>query len=303
MYFVTGEIHGGEQNVRYKSYAVAVGVAKKLRNGVVKDEDGLIVFPTAPKTTPRWIQNPRYWTEEVRIVKTLPGVVDEEDYRESKRATYLTYTDLLLDVASAIWTEHNGQIPANYWVRHKVGPQGFRDVNDNRLCNLELTLARNFYDYRLPVNAMPGGLTPLSLTKFNEWFHYDEETGVLFSRRPYISVYGVRDMTNKRPVVRERSGGYYYDIATTCYISVNGRVPPLMYVGFIDLNPNNLALSNLGLFHCDYSVDCLKRDYEVRGDSDVFLKVLNIKVTTWPLSVPGAKLSHIGVVKLLKGEE
>jgi hypothetical protein len=298
MWFVSGEIHGADQNVRYKNYAMAVSVAKRLRNGLVKDEAGVVIFPKIAKTTPRWIQNPRRWNEDVRIVKTLPGINNEDDYRLAKRANYLTFADLLLDVASAVWIEHNGQIPANYWIRHKINADGYRDVNDNRLDNLEMTLARNYYDHHLERNEMPRGLKDLSMNKLREWFHYDEDTGVLFSRIPYLSIYGVRDETNKRPVAREGRSGTLYDIATACYRFLTGPVPPLWYVGFADLNPNNLCIDNLVLFPCDYGEEALRRDYGAIEDK-VTLKSLGLEVMTWPLSVPGDKLSKTTVLRIL----
>jgi hypothetical protein len=138
---------------------------------------------------------------------------------------------------------------------------------------------------------MPKGAIPLPQTKLREWFHYDEETGVLFARKPYISVYGVRDASNRRPVVRVKGGGCYYDIATSCYIYMHGPLPPLVYVGFKNMDPNNLSIDNLGLFPCDYGVVELRRDYEFK-EGEIWLKAMGLKVPRGTLTVPGARLSQ-----------
>ncbi len=299
MYFVKGDINGAEQRLRYAAYNTAVSVAKRLRNGEVTDESGEVVWPKKDKVlTPRWVKNPRYWNEDVTISHSVQGITNEDDYRESVRALYVTMKGVSMDLASVVWVQNKGQLPPNYWVRHKD-----RDVTNNALENLELVLSRDYYDYRIPANLPPFSLPPMSQKKFREWFDYDEDTGVLFIKRPYISLYGVKDASGTRPMARERGDGRGYDIATNCYLAANGSIPSFRYVGFKDLSPNNLKASNLVLCKRPYNEDNFRNDYELQKDGYVHLKQFNVKVMTWPLVVPGSRLTKTFAKEVLRGKE
>jgi hypothetical protein len=266
-------------DARFTNKTEVINIARSLK-GTVTNAKGEIVYPfSIPECkTPRWVINPRIKREPTTIISTIRGMNEPTNYKQSPRAQVIYEDGTKQDLASQIWNMEVGNIPLSYYVRHKN-----YDVNDNRLSNLELAMVGCVYPIETINEFRPMRL--MRLKKFNEVCVY-HHSGIVHVIKGNIDLRGSNDPFYPRPVIKEREKlNVFYDLASMCWMQAFERdVPSFFFIGFRDLNPNNLSLDNLELTPRPYSEEQFREEYTIHEGHVVFKKWMN-KVT-FPLKLP-----------------